>query len=117
VITMNRALVNEVKRALRAKEVGRLKNMEVEAYVIGAYSDDPDEDVDMGCDAKVPLEELEVRAGDRIDCYVYGTEVGPYGEQWGLVTNLEVEIVAVPGGRGVGAVRSSEEGAARDGAV
>ena len=111
---MNRSLVNEIRRALREKEVGRLKDMEVEAYVIGAYSDDPDEDMDMGCDAKVPLEDLDVRAGDRIDCYVYGTENGPFGEQWGLVTNLEVEIVAVPDGLGVGEVLSIEEAAARE---
>jgi len=111
---MNRSLVNEIRRALREKEVGRLKDMEVEAYVIGAYSDDPDEDMDMGCEAKVPLQELDVRAGDRIDCYVYGTENGPFGEQWGLVTNLEVEIVAVPGGLGVGEVLSIEEAAARE---
>ena len=108
---MDRTLANEIKRALRAKEVGRLKDMEVEAYVIGAYSDDPDEDMDLGCEAKVPLQDLDVRAGDRIDCYVYGTEVGPYGAQWGLVTNLEVEIVAVPGGLGVGEVLSIEEAA------
>lgn len=111
---MNRSLVNEIRQALREKEVGRLKDMEVEAYVIGAYSDDPDEDMDMGCEAKVPLQDLDVRAGDRIDCYVYGTENGPFGEQWGLVTNLEVEIVAVPGGLGVGEVLSIDEVAARE---
>src|SRR5690606_29264600 len=102
------------KRALRAKEVGRLKDMEVEAYVIGADSDDPDEDMDLGCEAKVPLQHMDVRAGGRIDCYADSTEVGPYGAQWGLVTNLEVEIVAAPGGLGVGEVLSVEEVAARE---
>ena len=85
---MTRKLEQAIRRAIRDKEVGALRKMEVEAYVIGAYSDDPEEDLDLGCDSKVPLRELDVKPGDRIDCYVYG-ETDLWGEVE-LVTNIEV---------------------------
>jgi hypothetical protein len=88
---MNRKLENAVRKAIREKEVGNLRKMEVEAYVIGAHGEPySDEDVDGGCDAKVPLAELVVTPGDRIDCYVYG--FNPSWEAVELVTNIEVEF-------------------------
>lgn len=86
---MTRKLEQAIRRAIRDKEVGALRKMEIEAYVIGAYSDDPEEDVDLGCDAKVPLAELEVKPGDRIDCYVYGAADRDWDDVE-LVTNIEV---------------------------
>lgn len=107
---MDRKTENAVKRAIRDKEVGALRRMEIEAYVIGAHSDDPEEDCDRGCDAKVPLRELEVKEGDRIDCYVYG--LNPDWDDVELITNIEVHF-----GRRLKILQvlSVEEVAAREG--
>jgi hypothetical protein len=103
---MTRATRNAVYRAIREKEVGSLKSMSVEAYILGSSGYPPysDEDTDIGCDSKVPIEDLDVAPGDRIDCYVYGHYGDP--EDGGLVTNIEVEFGA---GLSIAAVRNTSE--------
>lgn len=86
---MNRKVENAVKRAIRDKEVGNLKGMEVEAYVIDVEAEkDPDHEIP--ADSKVPLSELDVKPGDLIDCYVYGYYRTP--DEWELITNIEIEF-------------------------
>lgn len=84
-----------VKEALRT-EVGHLKGMTVEGYIVGSFGEPySDEDTDGGADNKEPLHSLihRVRRHDRIDCYVYGYYRDP-DVDGGLQTNIEIEFGA-----------------------
>lgn len=83
---MKGELVKAIKAAVREK-LGYGANA-IEAYVIGSYSSDPDEDTDLGADNKVEIKNLEVKPGDRLDCYIYTRIDGDVQ----LDTNLEVAL-------------------------
>lgn len=66
---MTRKQERAIVRAIR--DATGLRGVEVEAYLYREVGD-----VDEGCDAKVPLRDLDVAQGDRLDCYVYQVEYG-----------------------------------------